>query len=328
MNVIELMAKEKNKEKKKKYQKEIDNIQLKHWNKVRDCDVIITSSSRPELLELTLKYFEIYIHFYGNFRFILNEDFVLKDESKKLIEWAKNSCYFKDEDIYSNDPPLGLDKSLISLIEKVNTPFCLYLQDDWVFERPIELDKAMYIMEHLNNVNNILFYKSTIPEMKDGVRHREYYFTQFPQHLTLSYSWELMPGLWRTEFIKEKIYEAMKDKKRRTAPAKITHCLRPSEKRDDPDYLYDNMGVFYWGSWGEPRYCRHIGENARMESWRMTEDGKPGKENTTQENNAINNMARWIPFEHIPLIEGRNSVKIMKEAMLKRKKRNEKKNGL
>lgn len=314
-------------ETKKKERKTIDNLKLTDWNTVRDCDVIITSSSRPELLKLTLDGMEKYIHFHGNFRFILNEDFVFPNESEKLVEWARKSGYFKEEDIIINRKPLGLEKALLNLMDRVKTPFCFHMQDDWVFERPIELDKVMYIMENIKEVNNILFYKARVPIVKDSVLMREYYFAQFPQFLTLDYSWELMPGVWRTSFAKPMIKEAMTIKvnrfrptqknKFRTAPAKITNYLRPKSKRDDMDYLYHNMGVFFWGAWGEPRWCRHIGENARMEAWRLS-GGQPGSENQPQENSAVTNMAKWIPFEHIPKIKGRNSIKIMKEWMIKR----------
>jgi len=305
--------------------KTMDNLKLTDWNTIRDCDVIITSSSRPELLKLTMHYLETYLCFHGNFRFILHEDFVIPKESEKLVKWAENSGYFKKEDIICNNPPVGLEQALVNLMKRAKSPFVLYMQDDWVFERPIELDKAMYIMEHVSKVNNILFYKLSIPHARKTVFFREYYFPQFPQYLTLNNTWELMPGLWRTNFIKPVIIDAMRANNQRTcmkktAPAKITFNLRNADKKDDMDFLYQNMGVFFWGQWGEPRYCRHIGENARMENWRMN-NGKPGTENNPQENPAISNMARWIPFEHIPKIKGRNSIKIMQDIIERKNKK-------
>jgi len=301
---------------KKKENKKIDDMILTKWNTKRNCDVVISSSSRLELLKLTLKYFETNIHFHGNFRFILNEDYVIPKKSKKLVEWAANSGYFKKEDIYCNNPPLGLDKSIINLIDKVKTPFFIYLQDDWCFERPIELDKVIYMMEKVPQINNILFYKYKVPNTLSGISLKEYYFGQFPQHITLHYTWEFIPGIWRYDFIKPIIKKAMK-KEQRTAPAKLTHYLRDPSKREDHDYLYNNMGVFMWGCHGEPRWVRHIGENERMESWRMGDDGKPGKENTCQESNVIY-MAEWIPFNHIPKNPKRNSIRIIKKKLLER----------
>lgn len=317
---IEKITKEKLSELKMKEKHEKDNLELTDWNTVRDLDVIITSSSRPEILEITMQRMEEYLHFHGNFRFILNEDFVIPKESEKLVKWARQSGYFKEEDIIVNKRPLGLEQALVTLIKRVKTPFCLHMQDDWAFERPIELDKALYMMEHLKKINNILFYKSVVPVVKDKILLREYDFTQIPQHLTLNYSWELMPGLWRTDFIKPIILKAMHPdnedmRKFRTAPAKLTNYLRPKDKRADMDHLYNNMGVFFWGRWGEPRWCRHIGEEARMENWRMNADGTPGSENNPQEYPAVVNMARWIPFEYIPPKKGRNSINILKNIL-------------
>lgn len=321
MNNIELKEREdkrkkKNNVKRKEVIANINNLKLTKWNTKRDCDVIITSSSRLELLKLTLEYFKNNIHFHGNFRFILNEDYVLPEKSKKLVKWAENSGYFEKKNIYCNNPPLGLVNGIISLINKVKTPFLIYLQDDWAFERPIELDKAIYMMEKIPQINNILFYKYKVPYAINGIHFREYYFRQFPQHLTLYNAWEFIPGIWRRDFIKPIIKEAMKRKEQRTAPAKLTHYLRNPSKRGDYDFLFNNMGVFMWGAHGEPRWVRHIGENERMESWRMSENGVPGTENTCQENNIIN-MAEWIPFEHIPKIKGRNSVRLIKEKLIR-----------
>lgn len=318
MNNIEMQAMKNKKSQKKQTsdKKIIDNLKLTKWNTTRDLDVIITSSSRPELLKLTLQYFETNIHFHGNIRFILNEDFVIKKESEKLVKWAKNSGYFKQEDIYCHQKPLGLDNVIIKLIDKVKTPYYIYLQDDWILERPLEIDKVMYIMDKIPNINNILFYKYKVPHMINKIKLKEYYFKQFPQYLTMYFSWEFIPHIARTSFVKPIIKEAMKDRKRRTAPAKLTHYLRDPSKREDYDFLYNNVGVFMWGGYNEPRWFRHIGEDARMENWRMTADGKPGKENTYQEKNVIQ-MAPWIPFKHIPEIPKRNSIQLIKEHLFR-----------
>lgn len=292
-----------------------------------ELDVLITASSRPQLLKPTVEYFHKFIHFEGKMRWILHEDFVYKEQSKETIKWAKESGYF--DEIYEDDPPLGLGVSIEEMLKKINTKFMFYLQDDWVFERPVDLDRIVYTMERDDKINCIHFNKYRNMPMVDGFKQKEMTLTDAGLRVCIFHSWSLLPGVWRTDFVRDRWIEPRTNRpvawftwqlgsgiKRRGKMIKNFEARLNNRKSDiyketkgkwenvpsDEEvykYLQENVGVYLYGHLGDPRYIRHIGEDLRMEHWRR-KDGKPGIEGASQERNAGRYMAPWLTFERIP----------------------------
>jgi len=288
----------------------------------RKMDILVIASSRLEQLKYTIDHFLKFAHFYGDYRFILHEDFVIPKESEKVIKWAENQKdIFKPENIHYHNPPLGLIGTTSYTLNLVKTPFFFNLQDDWIFERPIEIDRILRLMENVDDINLIVFAKHRIPKYKSNIKLTEFKFPEIDSGITLSqYStWSFIPAIWRSSFSIPICLKAMKNKNKRTAPARMTNTIRTPDKKKDVEYLRKNMGAYFYGGHGEYRWVRHIGENARMEEWRI-ENGKPGKEGICQETN-IMHLAPWIPFEHVPKIEGRNSKLIIENEIKRRKKK-------
>lgn len=288
--------------------------------KKRKLDVVIVASSRLTQLKYTIDKFLKFAHFYGDFRFILHEDFVFPKESEKVIIWAEaQKDIFNKKDIHWHNPPIGLIDVTSYVLKLVETPFFFNLQDDWVFERPIEVDRILRLMEKINDLNLIVFAKHKIPKVKSGVKLHEFTFPKVDKGIVLTqyYTWSFIPAIWRTNFSRPICLRAMKTNKKRTAPARMTNTVRPAKMKYDVDYLRKHMGAFFYGGHGEWRWVRHIGEDARMEEWRL-KNGKPGSEGIHQETN-IMHLAPWIPFEHIPPIPNRNSEEIIKKELERRR---------
>lgn len=277
--------------------------------KQRNLDVVITASSRPKLLKYTINYFLKFCYLWGNnFRFLINEDFVIPKESEKTIRWLNEKWEWKNKVIFFHKKPLGLEQSLLLLMKEVKTPFFFYLQDDWVFERPVELDRILWIMENKPKMNLVFFNKHhNMAIYRKNIKQPEESFQGLDPHakFCLFHSWSFLPGIWRTDFSLNKYEKALKTSKRETAPAKMTETIRSWEEMDRAMHsgnfslFRDKVGSYIWGGHGERRFVRHIGEDHRMESWRLV-NGKPGSEGVDQYKNWKTFGARWIPFDYIP----------------------------
>ncbi|MFW6129879.1 MAG: hypothetical protein ACOC56_01770, partial [Atribacterota bacterium] len=97
-------------------------------------DLMTTSSSRYWLLPYVIEGFNKYIasQCYADIRYLLHEDCIIPDNSKIILDWAKD---YYDVIEYHN-PHIGLGPSMDYMFKNhVKTKYMFYLQDDWEFER-------------------------------------------------------------------------------------------------------------------------------------------------------------------------------------------------
>lgn len=237
---------------------------------MRNLDLVITGSSRPQLFPFTWKAFKKYVHFRGNLRVIYHEDFVFPKESNKTLEYL-NKLRDKGEihEILHHNPAIGLGRALDDIIRyRVKTEFMFYLQDDWEFERPVDLDQLIWTMEQNKEMNLIFFNKIKNDKILNKAPCPQYTFGY--NDFVLWHGWAFLPGIWRMSKVREK-WEC-----REVRPEGFfTNRFGTHEQRQDIKYCEENIGAYSLGKTGEPRYVRHIGNDWRMANWRL-ENGKPG----------------------------------------------------
>lgn len=260
-------------------------------------DVVITSSSRPHLLRYTIEFFKKFVHYQGRCRFLLNEDILYQKESDELLEYAYEE--FGEENVFWHKPPLGLIESIAFILQKVQTKYLFMLQDDWVAERPIELDRVLYLMQRHSEVNYIEFNKYRNRLNDTNYPRKEVFFNAVNETMIKTTSPRVTPSIWRTDFTVP-LYLKAKDYKKfpgsgnpiMTAPARYIQYLKHIYKKD--------VGSYIWGKVGDPRIFRHIGHNFRAEAHQKREDGaKWGTEHASPERAYKINGAPWLELEQL-----------------------------
>lgn len=153
---------------------------------LKTIDVFIPCASRPEFLEYTLYAFCHYVHFSGEFNFIFHDDVLDVGKSKRLEDVLLR---FWDDGMYErSDPPIGLGPATqMALDNYITTPLFFYLIEDWEFERPVDLDHVIYLMER-HGLNQIWFNKQRLTgdSEEDG-----------------DFKWSGLPSVNRTAFMKK-----------------------------------------------------------------------------------------------------------------------------
>jgi hypothetical protein len=251
-------------------------------------DLLITGSSRPQLLKYTFNSFDRFVGKLTNkkIRKLFHEDFVFPEESKKSIEIAKNK---KIDLIKSSDPKIGLGRALDYMINNVipkDKKYLFYLQDDWEFERPIELDRILWTMENNPEINLVLFshYRNVRPDFE--FKSEEYNFDGLK--LCSYNAWSFVPGIWRMSKVREKW--ACREIR---PEGHFTNQFGTHEQRLDKEYSYKNIGAFYYGGMGEYRYVRHLGSTWRMADWRL-KNGKPSGKRHWEIMSLFRDRSPWL----------------------------------
>ncbi len=125
-------------------------------NKVMD--VIITSSGRHTIFP-TMESFLDKVKYSGEFRFIINVDLCIKKHEWDIILLFKKlnmKCF------NINYIPQGFTKALAFVLKRVETPFYFHLEDDWIFEKEINIDPLRDLFYEHNFINHICFSKKKI----------------------------------------------------------------------------------------------------------------------------------------------------------------------
>lgn len=251
-----------------------------------DIDVLLMGSSRPQLMGYTIETFKKYVGNLStnNLRYMLHEDFVFYDESCISLKIAAINGFNR---IQSHNPKIGLGRAMDYMFKNhVRSKYFVYLQDDWEFERPIELDRIIYTMDNNPEINLVIFshYKNVRPDLEFKSQECD-----FDGLKLCSYNgWSFACGVWRRSIIDEKWGV------RETRPeGYFTNQFGTHEQRLNPQYCFDNLGVYYYGGMGEPRYTRHLGSTWRMADWRL-KDGKPSGKRHWEIMSLYRDRASWL----------------------------------
>lgn len=248
-------------------------------------DVLITASSRPQLINHCLRSFFSLLSWYGKSRIFVHEDFVFPEESEKAMEvWKKWEMFLTE--VCRDSPPIGLGLTMERMLSRIESPFMFYLQEDWEFERRIDLDQVVWTMEQHEEINAIIFFKYRTPGTINGFPLEECNFDGLK--LCLYNTWSLLPGIWRSDFVKEHWVTRYE-----RPEGFFTNSIGSHEQRMDPEFCRKHLGAYLYGPQGDYRYVRHLGNTWRMASWRL-EEGQPGGNEPGPEFD-LKNRAPWLP---------------------------------
>jgi hypothetical protein len=217
---------------------------------------------------------------------MIHEDFVYPEQSRKSLEYAK---WF--DVIEKSHPRIGLGLAMDKMFKLVETDYLFYLQDDWEFERPIELNRLIWTMEKYTKINCITFNKQVnSPNLQhEDFRGAEYDFDGL--QLSIYPGWQFLPGIWRMSKVREKWQYKVKHPE-----GHWQKQFGDNKKRvNDINYLENEIGAYFLGRLNEYRYVRHIGNTWRMAEWQLQNNNyKPSGKRHWDFANLERDRAPWL----------------------------------
>jgi len=225
-------------------------------------DVLVMASSRPDLLKITMQSFKEYMVFKNiELRYLIHEDFVYPEESKKSLEYALNHF----DIVESSLPKIGVGYAMDKMFKMVESDYVFYLQDDWEFERPVELDRLLWTMDNNPNINCITFNKYRNMKKIEGFEDKEFEYDGMK--FCIYGGWQFLPGVWRMSKVREKWSP------RKVRPeGNYQNSFGSNEVRQNHDHLLKEVGAYMYGGMGEYRYVRHTGNTWRMADWQLKQN--------------------------------------------------------
>jgi hypothetical protein len=219
-------------------------------NSLEYFDVIITSASRPEALEITVNSFKEFLKFSGKMRFHLHEDVLpnKSNESERLIKRAEGSGNFST--IVVSNPRVGRGTALNKLKRCMTSKYFMYTEEDLAFTRYINVDTVFNTFDAFSQINQICFpYGFPLQLDKPSPTDKRKKFRYIPKDyngvlLCVADRFGWLPGIWRKSFIFNNWhFEKIRSNKNlnKQLKKKITNEW-------DYDSIEKNMGVFYYGA--------------------------------------------------------------------------------
>ena len=196
-----------------------------------DLDVCIFGSSRPKLIPFMWESFNRMVIFRGKKRILWNEDFVFPNESKKSVEIINKY----NVNLYCRNPKIGLGKSMDEIFKHVKSKYIFYLQEDWIFERPIDLDQILWVMDENPKINCIFFHKINITGSVNKIPQTEFIYSGLP--MCIYPGWAFLPGIWRMD----KVRKHWKSSEHRPEGF-FGNQLGTNEQKSNIEYLKKNIG--------------------------------------------------------------------------------------
>ena len=191
------------------------------------------------------------------------------------------------QEIISTNPSRGLGLSMDHILRNViKTKYCFNLQEDWEFERPIDVDRILWTMDNHTGINNVVLNKIKNTGSLNRINQPEYNFDGL--RMCLYAQWSFMPGFWRMD-------RAMKNWRVRVDRPEgyFTNSFGDHETRTNNEFCRKNIGAYLLGHTGDFRYVRHLGNNWRMAAWRLA-NGKPsGCHDASRMDDPY--RAKWLP---------------------------------
>lgn len=218
-------------------------------------DLFLKSASRPGLIEKTVKSIDNLLVSRNDLRKILHEDVLFKEKSDDIVS-NKIIVDFFDE-VYCDDPPLGVGKSIEYIIPKIKSDFLIYWEDDFELELPIDIDHVIHVMSK-NNISHVSFYK-TINKGKD--------FCFDYLDLTSYNFFAFTPSVWNMKFIRDNWGIFKKALNFKIKQEKNLNILLKKNL---------NLKTYTYGKSGFPRVVNHIGLDEVVKPWGRGKSG-PGK---------------------------------------------------
>ena len=222
---------------------------------IHGVEIVITSSSRPELFKQFWKSFEemVFVPMRDEIRITIHEDFLISKKSNEIKKFVLSRPVFvenKDHFFISTNPAEGLGRAFEYLLNyHIRSKFVLYLQDDCIIEKPIILDKIVKFMNEYPWIQQIIFPKNKINTIRKTGGHRQFKFSNEILDLTQNDGWSFMPDVFRTDFMREYWSTKCANTKR---PETIFGKSLPREYKDRQSY--------FLGKPNDERHINHAGE--------------------------------------------------------------------
>jgi hypothetical protein len=227
----------------------------------------------------------------------VHEDHVFPAETQRVIEYCEDLKSKGEIDVFDYDKPAkGLAWTLEHyLTRRLDSKYTFYLQEDWEFERPIDIDKITYIMDKNDDINLIFFNKIRNNGVINKQKQEQVDYEGYP--FCVYHAWTFLPGIWRTDFVKKKWPKGVAFK----PEAAFTNRFGPHEKRTPIGYCRENIGAYIYGGTGEHRYIRHLGNDWRMAKWQLKGKDKVRPGGNHGEHMDLPYMAPWVPYPNRPV---------------------------
>lgn len=238
-------------------------------------DILITSSSRPELLERTIVSFLKKINSQSLTFFYINEDYVNQFNSVDCLAVIGDCLGSYKVRLSCNNPPRGLSGAFKWFADLCSSEFIFYLQDDWEAIREIPILESIELMDKYSFINQIRYNKRKTMAYKGEkgewvFEKKELEFDNY--YLVTSDSWYFNPALWRASFILPflKIDYPLKPSQRPfvwklNQALGLAYKVKKERKKFVGLDFSNKVGTYIYGKIGEAPYFRHLGANNRTQ---------------------------------------------------------------
>jgi len=138
-------------------------------------DITMTAVRRPEVIEKTLKSFTKNLFTTpDDYNLIVNVDPVGEGTYDEVVDVCRK--YFANTIIFEVDEP-SFPKAVIKVWKMVETDYFFHLEDDWILERPVDINILLGYLERNKDIACMRLYKEDIP------------FTNKPTIFGCKYEW-------------------------------------------------------------------------------------------------------------------------------------------
>jgi len=261
-------------------------------------EILITGSSRPQLWPYFWESFKKMCIIRQPHKITVHEDYVFGDRSEQVMKYLRHLKEKGEIDVINADNPArGLGWTLDHYIKnRLESEYVFYLQEDWEFERPIDIDQITYVMDqHPQKINLIFFNKIKNSGVINKCEQREY--TYSGMKVCLYHGWAFLPGIWRRPFVRKNWVKSL-----HKPEGAFQQALGSHETRVDVKYCENRIGAYIYGRQGEHRYVRHLGNDWRMAEWRLEgrrNNIRPGGNHGEHMDKPY--MAPWVPYPKRPV---------------------------
>lgn len=213
-------------------------------------DVLITSASRDKSLKSEMKAFKKYVSCSDGFKFHLHEDCVpnMENSSHETIRWANKSGLFTT--IYHSNPRVGRGPALNKLRQHANSKYVFYMEEDFDFVKPVDLDELISVMENHTHINQIAFNWRVSPHVPkpggpNGQDKFYYENREFDGHIMhVSERWTWQPAIWRKDWVMQH-WNFSQVKSNKKFNRKLKNGI--GHKEWNPEWHENNIGAYFYG---------------------------------------------------------------------------------
>lgn len=223
---------------------------------MKKVQIIRTSASRSELLKASTESILNNLEYSGELEWILHEDVLDQSASNECINYSNQLNIYRT--IGVDYPPLGHRRSFLWLFKHVTEDYVIHYEDDYILEKPVDLDLLIGIMEkYPDQINQIVFPKRDILPDKPGFSKIEIELDGVT--FTTCQHWMMVPAIWRMSYIKNAI-DKLQVYYLEDFHWRLNRILKGSNLKHDAQWVIKNTKTFYLGKLRSGKLVEHIGK--------------------------------------------------------------------